>query len=117
MFPHENKKSSNESSNIDAELITMNSFFGNLMKETSITMYGNDKQLIPKLSPYEIYQYSDSMLKNLPKDSLQKLDKTMLCSKKPVYLNKTTIDRRINNKSGGGNPTSKTNDAKNLNID
>ena len=38
-------------------------------------MYGNDKQLIPKLSPYEIYQYSDSMLKNLPKDSLQKLEK------------------------------------------
>ena len=41
----------------------------------------------------------------------------MVCSKKPVYFNKTTIDRRINNESGGGNPTSKTNDAKNLNID
>ena len=117
MFSHENKKNSSESSDTYADLITMNSFFGNLMKETSITRYGNDKQLIPKFSPYEIYQYYDSMLKNLPKDSLQKLDKTMLCSKKPVYFNKTTIDRRINNKSGGGNPTSKTNDAKNLNID
>ena len=41
----------------------------------------------------------------------------MLYCKKPVYFNKTTIDRRINNGSGRGNTTSKANDAKDLSID
>ena len=37
------------------------------------------------------------MLKHLPKDSLKKLEKTMLYSKKAVYYNKTKIDRRTHN--------------------
>ena len=41
----------------------------------------------------------------------------MLYSNKPVYFNKTTIDRRINNESGGGNATSKANDAKDIDND
>ena len=41
----------------------------------------------------------------------------MLYCKKPVYFNKTTTDRRINNGSGRGNSTSKANDAKDLSID
>ena len=40
----------------------------------------------------------------------------MLCSRKPVYFNKTSIDRRINNGSGGGDAASKANDATDLNI-
>ena len=40
------------------------------------------------------------MLKHSPKDSLKNLEETMLYSKKPVYFNKTTIDRRINNEWG-----------------
>ena len=36
-------------------------------------------------------------LKHLPKDSLKKLEKTMLYSKPAVYYNKTTIDRRTHN--------------------
>ena len=53
-------------------MITVNNFFGHLVKEISITRYGHDKQVIPIFSPYEIYQYSDAMLKHLPKDSLKK---------------------------------------------
>ena len=37
------------------------------------------------------------MLKHLPKDSLKKLEKTMLYSKQAVYYNKTKIDRRTHN--------------------
>ena len=59
-----------------------------------MTKYGNDKQLIPAFSPYEIYQYSDSMLKHLPKKSLDKTKKTMLYSNKPVYYNRRTIERK-----------------------
>ena len=40
----------------------------------------------------------------------------MLCSRKPVYFNKASIDRRINNGSSGGNAASKGNDATDLKI-
>ena len=65
-------KSSNANSDIDADLITLNNFFTHLVKEISITRYGHDKQLVPTFLPYEIYQYSDSMLKHLPKNSFKK---------------------------------------------
>ena len=46
-----------------------------MIKEISVTKYGNDKQLIPTFSSYEIYQYSDAVLKYLPKDSLKEFKK------------------------------------------
>ena len=70
------------------------------MKEISITKYRSNKELILMFSPYEIYQYSNSMLKHLPKDALKKLEKTLLYSKQAVYFNQTTIGRRIHNGSG-----------------
>ena len=45
-------------------------FFAHLIKEISIIRYRNNKQLIPIFSSYKIYQYSDSMLKHLPKLSI-----------------------------------------------
>ena len=63
-----------------------------MIKEISITKYGNDKKQIPTISTYEIYQYSDAMLKHLPKDSLKKIQKTLLFGNTAVYYNKTTID-------------------------
>ena len=59
------KKSSDKDDDIDADLITVNNFFAYLIEEINMTRYGNDKQLIPTSSPFEIYQYSDSMLKNI----------------------------------------------------
>ena len=41
------------------------------------------------------------------------MEKTLLYSKWPVYFNKTTIDRRIHNRTGA----TIANDAKDLNID
>ena len=99
----------------------MNNLFAHLKKEISITRYGHNKQLIPTFSHYEIYQYSDAMLKHLPKDSSKK---TVLYNKQTVYFNKTTIDRKINNRSGVGTSGTaaqiaarKANDAKDLNIE
>ena len=48
-------KSSNESSDIDGDMITVNNFFGHLIKEISMTKYGSDKELVLTFSPYEIY--------------------------------------------------------------
>ena len=62
-----NKQKSNVDNDIGADLITVNNF----IKEISVTRYGNDKQLMLSFSPYEIYQYSDAMLKHLPKNSLK----------------------------------------------
>ena len=66
------KKATDKDADIDSDLITVNNLFAHSIKEISVTNYGNDKQLIPTFSPYEIYQYSDAMLKHLPKDSLKK---------------------------------------------
>ena len=57
------------------------------------------------------------MLKYLPKDSLKNLKKQYFIAKKAVYLNKTTMDRRIYNGSGGTTNAQKANDAKDLNIE
>ena len=73
-----------------------------MIKKISITKYGSNKELIPSFSLYEIYQYSDSMLKYLLADSLKKLEKTLLYSKEPVYYNSTSIDRRIYNGDTSG---------------
>ena len=69
----------------------MNNFFAHLVKEISVTKCGSDKELISTFSPYEIYQYSDAILKHLPKDALKKIEKTMLYSKEPVYYNDVNI--------------------------
>ena len=70
------------------------------MKEISITKYGSDKEPILTFCPYEIYQYSNSMLKRLPKGALKKLEKALLYNKQALYFNQTTIDRRIHDRSG-----------------
>ena len=51
------KKSTNEASDIDDDLITVDNFFAHLVKEISVTKYGSNKELIPTFSPYEVYQY------------------------------------------------------------
>ena len=73
------KKSTNEATDIDDDLII---FFAHLVKEISVTKYRSDKELIPAFTPYEVYQYSDSILKHLPKDALAKIKKILLYSKK-----------------------------------
>ena len=108
-FPMKIKQLSNEANNLDSDLITVNNFFAHLIKEIGVTRYENVKQLIPTFSPYEIYQYFDAMLKNLLKNSLKKIEKTMLYSKKPIYFNRTTLERRTRN-------SNTANDITDLNI-
>ena len=90
-FPMKIKKKTNQNLDIDADLITVNNFSAHL-KEKSVTKYGSNKELIPTFSPYEIYQYSDPMLKHLPKDALKTIERTHLYGKQPVYYN-VTIDK------------------------
>ena len=64
---------------------------------------------MPTFSPYEIYQYSDAMLKHLSKNALKKTEKTMLYSKELVYFKRTTLERRVHN-------SNTANDITDLNI-
>ena len=75
-FPIKIKKKSNNNSDIDDDLITVNNFFAHWVKQISITKHGNDRELPPTFTPWEIYQYSDAMLKHLPKASLKNNSKT-----------------------------------------
>ena len=97
MLSNENKKITNDANDIDNDLITVNNFFAHFIKEISIARYGKDKQLMPTFPPYEIYQYSDAMLKYLPEKALKKLQNDLLYSKKKVSYNKTMIERRTYN--------------------
>ena len=78
-------------------MITVNNFFAHWVKKISITKYGTDKELPPTFSPWEVYQYSDQMLKHLPKDSLKTIEKTHLYSELPMYFASTLYDKRNQN--------------------
>ena len=79
------KQLSNETNDIESNLVTSNNFFAHLIKEIGVTSYGNHKKLIPTFSPYQIYQCSDAMLKNLPKNSLKKLKKQCFTAKNNLF--------------------------------
>ena len=106
-------------------MIPVNIFFAHFVKEISITKDGSDKELIPTFSPYEKYQYADSILKHLPEKALKTIEKTHLYSKNPVYYTEVSIDRRIPNGDGIATTaltadqitTLKKNYAKDLNLD
>ena len=103
-------------------MITVNNFFAHWVKEVSITKYGSDKELPPTFTPWEVYQYSDAMLKHLPKDSLKTMQKHLLYSKEKVYYASTGYDRRNFNSSVPTGTTTLTTakkaaHAKDINID
>ena len=54
-------------------MITVNNFLAHWVKEVSITKYGSDKEFPTTFSPWEVYQYSDQMLKHLPADDLKSI--------------------------------------------
>ena len=82
-FPMKIKKATNKAADIDDNMMkdadidddlkTVNNFCELLIKEISVTNYGNNKQLISTFSPYP-----DAMLKYLPKDFFKKSQKMLL---------------------------------------
>ena len=83
-FPIRFRKLTNAASNLVACLMPKNDFFTLWVKEIDITKYGINKSLIPTATPQEIYRYSESMLKHLPKDPLKMIQNDILFSKKAV---------------------------------
>ena len=99
VFPLKIKKKANVNNDIGDDLLTVNNFFAHWIKEISITKYGTNIELIPTATPREIYQYSDSMLKHLPKKSLDVIQYDLLYSQDPVVLT-SGMDRRLHCTTG-----------------
>ena len=93
-FPIKIRKKSSSTADIDTDLIPVNNLFAHWVKEVSITKYGSNKELRATFMPWEVYQYSDAMLKHLPLNSLKPLQKHLLYTKRPVYYAQTAHDRR-----------------------
>ena len=87
-------KKSDINADIGADLIAVNNFFAHWIKEISIAKYGTNKELTLTITPQEIYQYSDAMLKHLPAKSLKVIENDLLYSKEEVAI-PYNLDRRI----------------------
>ena len=69
-------------------MITVNNFFGHWFTDIDIRQYPDDMRLLPTNNSVAIHHYSNAQMKYLPEKAVKKLLKTMLYSKKPVYLEK-----------------------------
>ena len=96
MFAVKIYKKSNKAQQMDANMITVNNFFGHWFTDIDIRRRPDDMRILPTNNSVDIYQHSNALMKYLPEKSVKKLLKTMLYSNKPVYLEKS-IDRRPNN--------------------
>lgn len=65
------------SANIDENMITVNNAFAHWISEIEVKKYWGDLQIVPS-SAVDIYKYSDSILKYMPKDDLNTFEKTLL---------------------------------------
>ena len=89
-------KKTNKVLQMDAQMITVNNFFGHWFTDIDIRRYPDDMTILPTNNSVDIYQYSNAQMKYLPEKSVKKLLKTMLDSNKPFFLAKD-VDRRPNN--------------------
>ena len=86
-------KKSNKALQIDAQMMTVNKFFGHWFTDIDKRRYPHDMMILPTNNSVDIYQYCNAQIKYLPEKLVKKLLKTMLYSNKPVYLAANT-DRR-----------------------
>ena len=95
-FPIRFKKLSNIAQNLDADIYPVNNFFLHWIREIDITKYGTNKSIILMTTPKNIYRYSNSMLKHLPKNALKMIEKDLLYYKETVII-PSNEDRRSHN--------------------
>ena len=62
-------KKSNKALQMDAQVITVNTFFGHWFTDIDIRHYPDDMKILPKNNSVDIYQYSNAQMKCLPETS------------------------------------------------
>ena len=101
VLPIQFTKKTPKSTQMDADMITVNNFFGPWITDIDIKRYPNDTRILLTNNNVEVYQFLASQLKYLPKNSVATVLKTLLYSNKPVYLDEN-VDRRPNNDNDAG---------------
>ena len=82
VFPMKIKKSTNNATDLDATLMTVNNFFAHWIKEIDIKQYGDEIPILPLINTVDIYKYSDAMLKFEEDDALKTYQHHLLYLKK-----------------------------------
>ena len=82
VFPMKIKKSTNNATDLDATLMTVNHFFAHWIKEIDIKQYGDEIPILPLINTVDIYKYSDAMLKFKEDDALKTYQHLLLYYKK-----------------------------------
>ena len=89
---------------MDGDLIIVNSFFGHWITDMDIRRYPEDTRILPTNNNVDVYQFSKSQLKYLPKDSVATLLKSFFYWNKAVYLD-ANVDRGLNNNDDINKPS------------
>ena len=95
-FPIIIRKLTNAAPNIDDDLTTVTNFFAHWIKEIDITKYGTNNSFLPTTTLQEIYKFSKSILKHLPKNAFKMIQNDFLYCKKDVIY-PTGQERRVHN--------------------
>ena len=85
-FPLKFKLMADNDNDIAAGLITVNNFFAHWIKEIDIKRYCDDISILPLANMVDIYQYSDEILKHMPKDVLKSIQNYLLQCRKKVAI-------------------------------
>ena len=96
VLPIQFTKKTAKTAQMDANVITVNNFFGQWIKDIDIRRYPDDTRILPTNNNVDVYQNLASQLKYLPKNAISTIEKKLLYSKKPVYLD-VDVGRRSNN--------------------
>ena len=97
-------KKTNIALQMEAQMMTVNNFFGDWFTDFDVKRYPDDMGILPTNNSVDIYQYSNAQMKYLPKKLVKKLLKTILYSNKPVYLEKD-VDIRTHNDNSDAKQT------------
>ena len=65
-------KKTNKALQMDAQMMTVNNFFGHWFTDIDIRRYLDDMMILPTNNSVDIYQYSNGQMKYLPEKSVKK---------------------------------------------
>ena len=95
VLPIQIKKSTNKATDIDDDLVTVNSFFFKWLTEIDIRLYPDDVRILPTNNTVSISDYAANQLKHLSNKSLADIRDTMLYNKNSFVQTKSK-DRTSN---------------------
>ena len=72
-MPIQFTKKTTKTAQMDSDPITVNNFFRHWITDIDISHYPDDTRILPTNNNVDVYQFSNSQLKYLPKDSVATL--------------------------------------------